>query len=44
MIRKISERFKVNSDVFKKSYDLKNNFEAASFCPISKFQHNAAGH
>lgn len=29
IIRKISERFKVNADVFLKSYDLKNNFEAA---------------
>jgi HTH-type transcriptional regulator/antitoxin HigA len=29
IIRKISERFKVNAEVFLKSYDLKNNFEAA---------------
>lgn len=29
IIRKISEKFKVNADVFLKSYDLKNNFEAA---------------
>jgi len=29
LIRKISERYKVNADVFLKSYDLKNNFEAA---------------
>jgi len=29
IIRKIYKRFKVNADVFLKSYDLKNNFEAA---------------